>query len=259
MAISLSQFDAWMNSTLRIEELAANVASDPLHNGLQTRGTDTITKVGFGVSANMRLFELAAKEGCQAIVVHHGLPIAPRNIDRLTYERMAFLIRHNISLWSAHYLLDAHPIFGNNAQIITTLGGTITEPYPKNDGIHWGYVAELQAPQTLQEILLTLDGMLSPTATIYDFGPKTVQKIVVLSGKGAPGNAEMDWLMENGIDLYITGEIHEWNQELFREAGIHCIAGGHYHSELFGIRAIHTSVDENLDTETLFLDVPNNT
>jgi putative NIF3 family GTP cyclohydrolase 1 type 2 len=48
-----------------------------------------------------------------------------------------------------------------------------------------------------------------------------------------------------GIDLYITGEAHEWNREIFKEAGINFIAGGHYNTEIFGIKALMDYVKSN--------------
>ena len=73
-----------------------------------------------------------------------------------------------------------------------------------------------------------------------------MKKIVAVSGKGAPHPSDMTYLINENIDLFITGEVHEWNRELFRETGINFIAGGHYHTEMFGIKALMAKVKKDL-------------
>jgi putative NIF3 family GTP cyclohydrolase 1 type 2 len=81
--------------------------------------------------------------------------------------------------------------------------------------------------------------------------------MVVVSGGGAPGPSEMEWLIQHQVDLFITGEPHEWNRELFREAGISFVAAGHYFTERIGVQALGDELRGRFDVEVKFLDLPN--
>jgi putative NIF3 family GTP cyclohydrolase 1 type 2 len=67
----------------------------------------------------------------------------------------------------------------------------------------------------------------------------------------------MEGLIRDKVDLYITGEPHEWNRELFREAGISFFAGGHYNTEKLGVLALGEVIRGQFDVEVEFLDLPN--
>ena len=84
-----------------------------------------------------------------------------------------------------------------------------------------------------------------------------IQRFVALRGKGAPGRADVEGLIRDQVDLYITGEAHEWNRELFREAGISFIAGGHYNTEKLGVLALGEVIRDRFDLEVEFIDLPN--
>ena len=56
-------------------------------------------------------------------------------------------------------------------------------------------------------------------------------------------------MIRDKVDLYVTGEPHEWNRELFREAGISFFAGGHYNTEKLGVLALEAQrrIEELVD------------
>jgi putative NIF3 family GTP cyclohydrolase 1 type 2 len=64
-------------------------------------------------------------------------------------------------------------------------------------------------------------------------------------------------MIQEKVDLYITGEPHEWNRESFREAGISFVAGGHYNTEKLGLLALGDVIRRQFDVEVEFIDVPN--
>lgn len=258
-SISLDTFDKKLQKALFLPELRPYIPKDGLQNGLQTRGKEQVTRVGFGVSASLELFRLAKKQHCDAVIVHHGIDIDKTKLHQLTYERLAWLIQNKISLWSAHFTLDAHPVLGNNAQILKTAGVQRTEPYSMlgDEGAPWGRVGFWPNGVRREALLHQLLPRFSPRTTAYHFGPSIVKKAVCVSGKGAPYGQDMDWLIENHVDLYITGEVHEWNREFFREAQINFIAGGHYHTEMFGVQALQQWVEKHLHVKTAWLDLQN--
>jgi len=91
----------------------------------------------------------------------------------------------------------------------------------------------------------------------YLFGRAEGRRTVALSGKSAPDPGDMEGLIREGVDLYITGEPHEWNRELFREAGISFVGGGRYNTQKLGVLALGEVIRDRFDVEVEFIDLPN--
>ncbi len=257
--MTLNEFDQKMWATLIEPDTKMHISKDMLHNGLMAWGRDEIKTVGFGVSENLALYDLAIASNCDAIVVHHGISLPPTTLDRLTFNRLAALIKNDISLWSAHYTLDAHSVLGNNAQILKLIGATPTTRTTWEEtkyGAPWGWIGEFNTPTTLDAILRTVTPHFSPKTVTYNFGPEQISKVAVISGAGGPSNQDILAMKETGIDLYITGEVREWHQEMAREATMNIIAGGHWHTETFGVKALQQEVN-NWGLNTVWLDVQN--
>ena len=88
-------------------------------NGLQVEGKASVCKLVSGVTASLALIDAAIEAGADAILVHHGLFWRGHD-GRLTgwlKARVARLLAHDISLFAYHLPLDAHPEWGNNAQL----------------------------------------------------------------------------------------------------------------------------------------------
>lgn len=227
-------------------------------NGLMVKGRDEVKKIGFAVSASLALFEKANHAGCDAIVVHHSFNLPSSNrFDAVFQNRIGYLIKQDISLFGYHFLLDAHPKVGNNVQLLKAIGAIPVKPY-LHRGNPWGWMGELDEPITIETVESLLSSHLCKHTVLYPFGIKQIKRIVAVSGMGSPIPSQMHDLMSQNIDLYITGEVHEWNRELFREAKIHFIAGGHYNTECFGIKALREYVAKKLpEVNTAWIDLPN--
>lgn len=213
-------------------------------DGLMVKGREKVGKIGFGVSASLSLFEKAKETKCDAIIVHHAFNLPPYNrYDQIFQSRIGFLLKNEISLFGYHFLLDAHPEVGNNMQILKVLGAKPVKQF-FHHGNPWGWVGELENVEELSSIENKLKPFISKRSIFYSFGNNEIKRVVAISGKGAPIASAMQELIEEKIDLYITGEVHEWNRELFREAQINFIAGGHYATEVFGVKALMEKVEE---------------
>lgn len=224
-------------------------------NGIQVRGRDEVNKIVTGVSASLHFFEKALALDPDALIVHHSLNMpASIHFDHIFSRRLRYLWDHDLSLIGYHYLLDSHPDIGNNAQIIKKLGGHVVKPYPP-DG--WGWVGEIEGGAERDELLARCTNIFSHEGIQYPFGSDQVRVVVAVSGSGAPRPSEMEWLIQHGVDLFITGEPREWNRELFREAGISFVAAGHYYTERTGIQALSDMLRGCLDLDVEFLDLPN--
>ncbi len=246
----VTYLDSYMGRSDAVALIDPNMA-----NGLQVRGRPDVNVIVTGVSASLRFFEVAVSLGADAVIVHHALNM-PANIhfDEIFSRRLRYLFEQGLSLIGYHYLLDSHPEVGNNAQIIKQLGGSPIESYPAEG---WGWVGDFGDGADRDDMLARCAALFGQAGTQYPFGPNRVKKAVALSGSGAPRPAEMEWLMRNGVDLFITGEPREWCREMFREAGISLVAAGHYATERVGLQALTTVLGRELDVAVQFLDLPN--
>ena len=87
--------------------------------GLQVVGAEEVTLIVCGVSSSRALFEGAAEQGADMVIVHHGIfwRNEPLVIDRRQQGRLEALFRANASLVAYHLALDAHATLGNAAQL----------------------------------------------------------------------------------------------------------------------------------------------
>jgi dinuclear metal center YbgI/SA1388 family protein len=229
---------------------------DPyMPNGLQVRGREEVKVLSTGVSASLSLFEEAVTRKADALLVHHGMNMpGGMLLDTIFTQRLRFLFEHELSLIAYHYLLDSHPEVGHNVLILRGLGAQPTQPYGEGG---CGWYGEFAKPVALDHLEAQCQRMFGQLRASYLFGPSQVRRVVALSGKGAPSPGDMEVLIREGVDLYITGEPHEWNRELFRETGISFFAGGHYNTEKLGVLALGEVIRDRFDLEVEFIDLPN--
>jgi dinuclear metal center YbgI/SA1388 family protein len=241
-------------------------------NGLQVPGAAQVETVATSVSANLELFERAAAEKAQLLIVHHGLfwGTSPGPIDAPLKRRLQILFDADIGLAAYHLPLDAHPELGNNALIAKALGATSLEPFALHHGEPIGFLAKLSSGSPAgvgsTDNATDEDGIPAPdlftrvrelTARdplVFDAGPPTIRRLAIVSGGGADYLADA---IAAGADALLTGEPVERVMSTAREAGIHFIAAGHYATETFGVRALGEHVAERFGVRHVFLDIPN--
>jgi dinuclear metal center YbgI/SA1388 family protein len=226
-------------------------------NGLQVPGPEQVQTVVTGVSANLQLFELAAAEGAQLLLVHHGLfwGSGPGPIDGTLKRRLKILFDADIALVAYHLPLDAHPQFGNNALLARALGAETLAPFALHRGEPIGILAHLPAEGMSPAALFArVHEITARVPLVFDAGPARVRSVAIVSGAGS------DYLADAaaaGADALLTGEPVERAMANSREAGLHFIAAGHYATETFGVRRLGEHLAERFGVRHVFLDVPN--
>jgi dinuclear metal center YbgI/SA1388 family protein len=226
-------------------------------NGLQVPGPADIETIATGVSANAELFELAAGEGAQLLLVHHGLFWGPgtRSIDQVLRARLKILIDADVGLAAYHLPLDAHAELGNNALIGRALGAQRLDPFGEHRGQTIGFLARLPGVGVpAAELFRQVQELTDREPLVLGAGPDVVRTLAIVSGAGS------DYLEEAaraGADALLTGEPAERVMAPARELGLHVIAAGHYATETFGIRRLGDHLAERFGLRHVFLDVPN--
>ncbi len=231
--------------------------ADHCLNGLQVPGAQGVQTLATGVSAHAELFKLAAAEGAQLLLVHHGLFWGPgvRSIDPLMRARLKILLDNDIGLAAYHLPLDAHAELGNNALIGRALGAQQLEPFGRHGEETIGFLARLPGfGVQAQELLRQVGELTGREPLVQGAGPDVVRTLAIVSGAGS------DYLGEAaaaGAEALLTGEPSERVMAPARELGMHLIAAGHYATETFGIRRLGDHLAERFALRHVFLDVPN--
>jgi dinuclear metal center YbgI/SA1388 family protein len=226
-------------------------------NGLQVPGRAEVARIATGVSAHVELFELAAAERADLLLVHHGLfwGPGPGPIDAALKRRLQILFEAEISLVAYHLPLDAHPELGNNALLGQALGAEDHRPFALHHGEPIGVLAELPGEGLpSEELFARVRDVTSREPLVFDAGPARVSRLAIVSGAGA------DYLAEAaaaGAEALVTGEPAERSMAQAREAGLHFIAAGHYATETFGVRRLGEHLAERFELSHTFLDIPN--
>ena len=159
----------------------------------------------------------------------------------------------DLALYAVHLPLDQHPEVGNNIGIARQLGLQEIEPFGSFKGVKIGFKGTLAAPARLDELAFRLSGRQGEQMRTLPFGPDLIRKVGIVSG-GAPW--EVMQAVEEGLDLYVTGETSHGIYHHCLESRIHVIFAGHYHSESFGVRALADRLTRETGLETTYVDVP---
>jgi dinuclear metal center YbgI/SA1388 family protein len=226
-------------------------------NGLQVPGPPLVETIATGVSANAELFELAAGERADLLLVHHGLlwGSGVQAIDTQLKRRLKLLFDAEMALAAYHLPLDAHPELGNNALLARALDAVGLEPFARHHGQQIGFVATLAGDGVpAQELFDRVHAITSREPLVFEAGPERVRRLAIVSGAGA------DYLEETlaaGADGLLTGEISERSMAQARELGLHLISAGHYATETLGIRRLGEHLAERFGVRHVFIDVPN--
>ncbi len=253
--VSTTDLARWLDTTLDAARF-----KDYCPNGLQVEGKPVVRKVVTGVTASLALVDAAIARQADAILVHHGWFWKNENpcIVGAKKTRMERVLQHQLNLLGYHLPLDAHPEFGNNAQLGRQLGiqplldeqGRPATCGP--DGLVW--LGELPEPVTLETFRLTVCSNLQREPLVVGDLQRNIRRIAWCTG-GAQGF--IDAAIEAGADLYVTGEASEQTFHSAQENGIAFMAAGHHATERYGVKALGEAIAQRFGIEVEFVDLNN--
>lgn len=229
-------------------------SSDIGINGVQVGDlTQEIGKIALMVDSSLEGFKQAKQNGCNLILVHHGLFWGrPIPIKGDHYKRVKFLMDNNISLLASHLPLDAHMELGNAVGLAKKLELEEVEQCFNHKGNNLGIKGSLKEPLSLNEINRAIVGNNDPSYIIPG-GKSLVKTIGIATGDGPRSVFDA---IDAGLDLYITGDkSHEIYHNCI-EAGINVICAGHYATETEGVKLLGKWLEEQYGLQTVFIDLP---
>ncbi|MGE5209511.1 MAG: Nif3-like dinuclear metal center hexameric protein [Alphaproteobacteria bacterium] len=246
---SLSEIVRYTDNFLRVRQVGD---WDNALNGLQIENSGRVTRIGAAVDVSTRVLTEAAKHKIDLLIVHHGLfwhGLQPIQGALRRQLRVAF--ENNIALYSAHLPLDVHPRVGNNAQLAAALGIKSVRPFLEEKGQPVGLKIRASLPRS--ELVRKLQMALSGPVKRFEFGPKRTRVIGVVTGAAG---SEIYRLAAENIDTFITGEAPHWAAVAAEELGVNLLLGGHYATEVFGVKALAAYLSKRFRVPWEFIDCP---
>src|SRR6266545_704394 len=143
--MDLARLVAYLDDYLRVREVPD--APEAL-NGLQVANGGEVTRVAAAVDLCEATVGMAAEQGADLLLVHHGLfwgGLKP--LTGPAYRRAAGLIGKGVALYSAQLPLDLHPEVGHNPLLARPLGVTVRGEFGAEYGLRIGGRGELDAPR----------------------------------------------------------------------------------------------------------------
>ena len=246
---SLSQIVDYTDEFLRIREVGD---WDNALNGLQIENSGRVTRLGAAVDVSTRVLTEAAKTKIDLLIVHHGLfwpglqPV--RNALR---RQLQLAFENDIALYSAHLPLDIHPKVGNNTQLAAALGLKSAQPFLEEKGQPIGLKARASMPRS--ELVRKLRRTLNGPVKFFDYGAKQTRTIGIVTGAAG---SEIYRVAQENIDTFITGEAPHWAAVAAEELGMNLLLGGHYATEVFGVKALAAHLSTRFKIPNEFIHCP---
>jgi dinuclear metal center YbgI/SA1388 family protein len=246
---SLSDIVSYTDDFLRISDVGD---WDNALNGLQIENSGRVTRIGAAVDVSTRALTEAQRRDVDLLIVHHGLfwpGLQPVQGALRRQLRIAF--ENDIALYSAHLPLDIHPKIGNNTQLVAALGLKSPQPFLEEKGQPVGL--KIRASLSRSELVRKLQKVLNGPVKVFDFGPKQTRALGVVTGAAG---SEIYRVADDGIDTFITGEAPHWAAVAAEELGMNLLLGGHYATEVFGVKALAAHLSKRFRIPWEFIDCP---
>jgi dinuclear metal center YbgI/SA1388 family protein len=221
-------------------------------NGLQIENSGRVMRVGAAVDISTRVLSEATKQNVDLLIVHHGLfwpGLQP--IRGALHRQLRLAFEKDIALYSAHLPLDVHPKIGNNARLVATLGLKSAQPFLEEKGQPVGLKIRASVPRS--ELVRKLQNALNGPVKVFGCGPKQACAIGIVTGSAG---SEIYRVAEENIDTFITGEAPHWAAVAAEELGVNLLLGGHYATEVFGVKALAAHLSKRFRVPWEFIDCP---
>jgi len=247
--IQIHVLEQWCN-----QQLNPTNFTDYCPNGLQIEGERPIARLATGVTASLDLIQAAIDWQADALLVHHGYFWRGESspITGMKGQRIRTLMQNGISLFGYHLPLDAHPLWGNNAQLGQRLGLNDPRPTDKADGLLWQ--GELTNPLSPEVFAGEIAQALSRQPLLIEAGNRQIETVGWCTG-GA--QKFIDDAADLHLDAFISGEVSESTVYTARERDIHYFAAGHHATERYGVQALGEQLANTFGIEHRYFEIDN--
>lgn len=230
----------------------------PALNGVQVGHRGPVHRIAAAVDASARTIVLAAAEGANLLLVHHGLFWGGlRPVTGVLELRLRALFDADMALYSVHLPLDAHVDFGNSALLARALELQANAPFARYQDIHCGVrgTADLETAALVERVRrwalpLGHHTVISPVPPAH-----RTRRWAICSGSGAQAETLAE-AYASGVDTLIVGEGPHWSAVEAEERGLVIIYAGHYATETLGVRALAEHLTSTFGVPSSFVHAP---
>ncbi len=222
-------------------------------NGIQVEGRCDVWRIATAVTASKQVIDEAINWSADAILVHHGYFWRNEDccITGIKKQRLAKLLKNDVSLLAYHLPLDAHAELGNNARLGKVLGLQELSRFGEQN---IACIGTLQQPVTLADFAMQVEKCLCRKPQTIGDQARKISRVAWCSG-GAQGYFEAAIAL--GVDAFLTGEISEQSFHLANESGVAYVAAGHHATERLGVQSLGEHLAEKFKLEHRFFDQNN--
>jgi dinuclear metal center YbgI/SA1388 family protein len=209
-----------------------------------------IEKIGIALDSSLSVVKKAKNEGVDFLFTHHPLLKEPiRTFTGVIYEKLKILMENEIILYSAHTNLDICKNGLNDA--LVDLYELKNAKYLYENGL--GRLGIFDG--TFEDILNITKNHITKNPIVVN--PDAVKdkkdlKVAVLSGYGLSQKSIM--YVSEFADVYISGDLTHHSKILAEELGLCVIDGGHYGTEVYGLKLFKKHIEDNFDCKVISLD-----
>jgi dinuclear metal center YbgI/SA1388 family protein len=238
-----------------IEEFAPKeLAIEGDNIGLQV-GNDLnneVKKIGVALDPSLDVVEKAKKEKVDFLFTHHPILKDPiRTFTGVIYKKLKILMDNEIILYSAHTNLDICKNGLNDALVDLYQLENVENLY--TNGL--GRIGKFNG--SFDELLqITKENIVKNPVVVNSeiIDDKKDLKVAVLSGYGL-SQSSIKYVSEvAGVDIYISGDLIHHSKILAEELGLCVIDGGHYGTEVYGLKLFKKYMEDALGIEVISLD-----
>lgn len=252
--VSAEELASWLAAELQVARFR-----DYCPNGLQVEGRPVVRHIIAAVTASEAAIRHAIDAGADGLLVHHGWfwkNEDPR-VRGTRRTRLSLVLGHDLNLFAYHLPLDAHPRWGNNAQLAEVLGLAphLVEGVPQTAG-HDGLIWLGQAPglATVGDLAARIAQRLRREPMLIGDPSRPVGRVAWCTGAA---QGMLQDAIDAGAQTYITGEISEPTVHLARETATAFLAAGHHATERYGVQALGRAIADRFGIRVDFIDIDN--
>lgn len=168
--------------------------------------------------------------------------------------RLRSLLSNDVSLLAYHLPLDAHPIYGNNAQLGKLLGLKSERGFGPRGSKDIGVLGTLEVPEAAEAFCRRVELALGRRPLLLGDPQKLLYRAAWCTG-GAQNYFET--AVAEGVDVFLTGEVSESSYHIAKESGVCFLGAGHHATERYGVLSLGVHLVDRFGLDFEFFDEDN--
>ena len=198
--------------------------------GFTSTACDDIQTLGYATNLTPEVVKNAVRKRVDLIVTHHD---AWDFMYGMKEECLQQMHQHGISHVFVHNPLDMAE-FGPVNALTEKLGAEVAERITNPKGISTGRIGVFRKPIEFQRLVKRMESLCTENVMSWRNHHRLVRRICARPG-GAPLTNYMKEAVDQGCDVYITGEKTLYTVLYARYARINLVIGSHTFTEIFAV------------------------